>query len=1069
MASSSATRDSSERERRQLTVMFCDLVNSTGLQQIVDDEDDYWDMVEDYFECCRQHIGQYGGEVQRYEGDGLLAYFGFPTADELAAQSAVRAALKIVDSVPKINVAGGVTLQVRVGIATGMVTIGRTRDQSKAGENAAQGLAPPLAARLLKLAEPGGIVVAGTTHDMVSSFFNYQKLGVRRLAGIREPQHAWLVTGDLEVESHSEAIHLADEVTPLIGRKDDLGHLLKRWQVANAGRGQAILISGEAGMGKSRIIRALLEQLGDESLNLLHFYGVQYNRHSALYPIAKQLERDAQIRDDDSTKVRHEKLERLLAQETNNLDRKMLWYSKLLSLPAPDGFPDDTESPERQQQEIIGALLERVVQKADRRPLIIVFEDLHWIDQASLDFVDALIDAIANLPVLILLTHRRSFRPQLHDRPQLARQRLRKLDGSDRKALIMEITGHKNLPPAVLKHIVDKTDGIPLYVEEFTKSVLESDVLIEEAESYSLAGSLDSLSLPNSLRDSLMSRLDRLSTDTDSAKRYKEIAQTCAAIGRQFSFELLSAVSAYGEAELMGALRQIEGAQLIFRLRPHSKLVYLFKHALVQEEAYRSISNRKRKSLHVRIAEVLERQFPSTKRNEPELIAHHYTEGGLAEHAVPYWLLAGEQAGLRAAHAQAVAHLQMSLKLIGELPAGEARDELELNTQTLLGLSLAASRGYGIPEVQTAYERARMLCDRLESAHPENFSIIQSGLVTYYILRAKYDVAIELSEQFVANAERVHDPSVDDATAIANYHIDSCRCLGISRLFSVDLNGSRIALERCVDLFEQSRAQNLSFVTPENPAVAALSVLPLTLWLLGKPDEAVRRKMQALDLAESLQHPFNIAFVHCWSTVLHQWRREPQLSAEHARAAVEICDEHGFDGWSRVGKVHLSIALGSMGKFEDALSLFESVRAQLEGSGTVCFKSYFLSGLAETLRLAGQIDLALEQVQAAMDIADGFDERFFQAELYRQRASFLLCRTQFDLKQVEEDLLAAVDLARRQEAKSLELRALVTLCRLLERETRGNDCLLQLNRVYDSFDEGLNTGDLMDARALLSE
>ena len=871
------------------------------------------------------------------------------------------------------------------------------------------------------------------------------------------------------MESHSEAIHLADELTPLVGRQTEVDFLLARWQDVREGRGQAVLIGGEAGIGKSRTVRTLLERLRNESLTLLHLYGVQYFKDTALYPVAKQLERDARFRESDDTAAKHGKLESMIARWSDATDRFMPWFSKLLSLPVPEGIEVAALSPERQLEEIFDALVDRLAALTEKRPVLMIFEDLHWVDGASLAFVEKLIAGIQGKSILVLMTHRAEFEPPFQAYEHLSSKKLKKLGRADQESLVMEVTGQRSLPPAVLEHIIDRTDGNPLYIEEFTKTALESKLLVAKDNTYELKGSLKSLNLPNSLRDSLMSRLDRLSDDADIARQCKEIAQTCAAVGRHFSYELVSAVSAYGDDELQSALRQLENANLIFQLRERSKLVYSFKHALVQEEGYRSILNRNRKRLHVRIAEVLERQFPVTREKEPELLAHHYTEGDLPADAIPYWLLAGQQAGQRAAHTQAVAHLESSLRLIADLPEGADRDLLELNTQSLRGLSLAASRGYGVPEVQEAYERARALCDRLEDVRDENFPVLQSGLVTFYIVRAQYDTAITLSQQFVHSAEQIQEDRPPGQGTITNYHIDSYRCLGISRLFTVELEESRVALERCVELFEQSRSQQLEFVTPENPAVAALSVLPLTLWLLGRPDEAVRRKEQALALAHELGHPFNIAFVHGWSTVLHQWRREPEKSAEHAREAVRISDDHGFGIWSLVGNMHLSIALGSVGKTESALEIFENIRPYLEASGTVCFSSYFLSGLAESYRIAGQPDLALEQIAAAMHIAETFDENFFYAELYRQRAAILLSKPGAAVTDAEPDLRKAVNMARDQQSRSLQLRALVNLHQLHRQQGRTEESYDELKEVYGEFTEGLETADLREAKALLSE
>lgn len=1069
-ASSIATASAAaEPERRQLTVMFCDLVDSTRLLEQFDEEE-HWSIVERYFACCREHIIRYRGEVQRYEGDGLLAYFGYPQADEHAAQSAVLAGLGIAGAVPRLDIERGLKLQTRIGIATGEVVVGKSIDEGKARENSAQGRAPNLAARLLKNAPPGAVVVSDTTQALVGPLFEFHDLGTQELKGFDAPVKAWIVMRRREIESRSEAIHLADKLTALVGRERELTQLLRCWVETRNGKGQVALVGGEAGIGKSRLIRTLLERLGKERFLLLHYYGVQHFQHTALYPLAKQLERAAQIREDDAAHVKLDKVEKALQRESlDDVASFVPWFAALLSVPLSETSAALNLSPERRRQETLSALKQRILKLSDREPLIVVFEDLHWIDDASLQLVDQLIAELQTKRIMLVLSYRTSFEPPFQSHPYLTRIVLDKLDLSDRTKLLMEVTSRKALPRAVLEHILDETDGIPLYIEEFTKSVLQSEMLEEQDGAYRLVGELAGMKLPHSLRDSLMARLDRLAPDPQAAKRCKEIAQTCSVIGRQFSYELLAAVSPHGAEALEEALRQLENAELIFGLRSLADRTYSFKHALLQEEAYQSILHRNLRRLHVRIAEVLERQFPAIVESEPELLAHHYSEGGLPLEAIPYWQLAAQRAGERAAHAQAIAHLRASLRALEKLPKDPLRDSLELKTQALLGLSFAATRGYAVPEVAESYERARALCDGLDDTAEESFSVLRSGLVTFYVVSADYDTANLLSEQFVQKAESAQRNRQPRERSITNYHIDSYRCLGIARMFRGDLEASREALLRCVELFAESRPRDIQFLTPENPAVAALSVLPLTLWLLGCADEAVRRKNEAVSLAMELGHPFNIAFVHAWSAVLHQWRREPEIAAEHAGTAVEYSREHGFDTWLAAGSVHLSIALGAQRRTSEAVALFDQVMPIIEASGAVCFTSYFYSGLAETYGLAGDFARASAYSTRALEIAARYKERFFHPEVLRRSGALRLAQSADNAAAAEHDFKAAVGMARQLGARALELRALTSLHRLHRDQGRGAESHAQLEKAFGALHEGFDTVDLREAARQLTE
>jgi len=685
-------------ERRQLTVMFCDLVGSTALSARLDPED-LRGIIGAYHRCCSELVERNGGFVAKYMGDGVLAYFGYPQAHEHDAERAVQAGLALVEAVPKLKTAAVVPLQVRVGIATGLVVVGDLIGAGAAQEQAVVGETPNLAARLQALAEPGAVVIASSTRRLNGRLFEYRDLGTVALKGFAENVPAWQVLGAGATESRFEALHATN--TPLIGRDEEIDLLMRRWEQAKRGDGCVVLISGEPGIGKSRIAQTVLERLSGEPHTPLRLFCSPHHQDSALYPTITQLERAAGFRREDTAEQRLDKLEALLRQATNDLGEAQPLLAALLSIPAGDRYPPLDLSPQKQKEKTLKALLAQVEGLAARQPVLMVVEDAHWSDPTTRQSLDLTIDRLPYLPVLVIITFRPEFTPPWVGRPQVTLLSLNRLPPRRGAEMIARLTGGKALPKEIVDQIIDRTDGVPLFLEELTKAVVESSILTDTGDCSAVTGPVALLAIPTSLQASLLARLDRLAPT-------REVAQIAAALGRQFSHELISAVAPMPQQQLDDALAQLVSAELIFRRGTPPDAEYSFKHTLVQDAAYGTLLRSRRQQLHARIAATLEGQFPEIVETQPELLARHCAEAGLVGKAVGYWLKAGQQANARGALTEAVAQLGKGLALLSGAPDGAARQEQELDLQIALGHALVATKGYAAPEAGEAFARARV-------------------------------------------------------------------------------------------------------------------------------------------------------------------------------------------------------------------------------------------------------------------------------------------------------------------------------------------------------------------------
>ena len=731
-----------EAERRQLTVLLCDLVGSTALAARLDPED-LRAVMQAYQAVCAEVVSRFEGHVAKYMGDGVLAYFGWPVAHEDDAERAVRAGLAMIESIERLDSHADMQLRARAGIATGIVVVGDLIGEGASREEAVVGEVPNLSARLQALAEPGHLVISQATRRLVGGLFELADLGPQRLKGFAEPIMAWRVAGESRAEGRFEARQTAG-LTPLVGREQEVALLLDRWGQARDGEGQVVLLAGEPGIGKSRLVREMLGRLSDEPHIRLLYQCSPHHTTSPLHPLIEQLERATGFARDDPPATRLNKLEAYLARGIERLDEVVPLIAGLLGVPTVERYPALTLTPEVQKRRTLQALVEHLAGLAALQPVLALYEDVHWIDPSMLELLGLVIERIGRLPVLVLITFRPEFQPPRTGHAHvttLTMSRLGRRQGAD---LVARVMGDKPLPAEIVEQIVARTDGVPLFVEELTKTVLELGLLADAGDHYELSGPLPPLAIPTTLHNSLMARLDRLAP-------VKEVAQTGAVIGREFSHELLAAVAPMSANQLGDALEQLVSSELVFRCGAPPEATYTFKHALVQDAAYQSILKSRRQQLHARIAEALEQEFPDIGQTQPEVLAQHFTEAGLAARSISYWRSAGELAARRCADVEAIAHLSRCLDLIGSLQnAAEHLDE-EFALRLAIGGPLIATQGHAAPEVERNYSRAWTLCDQLGRS-AELFPVLR-GLWNYHLVRGELQRAHDLSARLVTLAE----------------------------------------------------------------------------------------------------------------------------------------------------------------------------------------------------------------------------------------------------------------------------------------------------------------------------
>jgi TOMM system kinase/cyclase fusion protein len=1044
-----------DAERRQLTVLFCDLVDSTALASQLDPEE-WREVVRAYQEACTKVVARFEGYIAQYLGDGLLVYFGYPLAHEDDAQRAVQAGLGMVEALGQLNThlapEQGVQLAVRLGIHTGLVVVGEVGGGTRQ-EQLALGETPNLAARLQGIAAPNTLAISGATFQLLGGFFACQALGPHLLRGFAQPLEVYQVLHESTARSRLEAAGSAG-LTPLVGREPEVALLRERWAQVKEGLGQVVLLSGEAGIGKSRLVQVLTEQVAAEPQAwLTPCQCSPYYRNTALYPLIDLLERVAlRFEREESPQQKLSKLEGILVQYGLPLAEAVPLFTALLSLPLPADYAPLHMSPEQQKQKTLHALLTILLRTAAQQPVLFVMEDLHWVDPSTLEFLTLLVDQGPTARILALFTCRPDFSPPWTGRAHVTPVTLTRLPRRQAAELTGRVAHGKALPPEVIEQVVAKTDGVPLFVEELTKMVLESGLLQERETRYELTGPLPPLAIPTTLHDSLMARLDRLAA-------VKGLAQLGAMLGREFSYDLLQAVSPWAEDALQRGLQQLVAAEFLYQqgLPPHA--TYRFKHALIQDAAYQSLLRSTRQQYHQAIAEVVEARFPELCETQPELLAHHYTEAGLSAQAIPYWQRAGQRALERSAHVEAIAHLAKGLGLLKTFPDIPERTQQELTLQITLGAALRVTKGSVAPEVEQTYARARELCQQVGET-PQLFSVLW-GLWAFYHGRVALQTARELGEQLLTMAQRVQDPAL---------LLQAHRALGITLRFLGELSAARAHLEQGIALYDVQQHRSLAFLYGgSNPGVACLCYASDLVWALGYPDQALRRSHEALTLAQELSHPLSLVAALVWAAIVHRVRGERQVSQEQVEAMIAPLTELGSPSWLAQATMLGGWGLAEQGQEVEGLAQMRQGLTAYRATGAALGLPHFLAWLAEACGSAGQAEEGLHGLAEALSIVESQGQRWWEAELYRLKGELLRARAAEHHTEADTCFRQALEIARRQQAKSLELRAAMSLSRLWQQQGKRDEACELLAPIYGWFSEGFDTADLQEAKALLTE
>ncbi len=1040
-----------EAERRQLTVMFCDLAGSTALSTRLDPED-YREIIRAYQDACASVIARYDGYVAKFMGDGVLAYFGWPRSHEDDAARAISAGLGIIGTVAAIPPADGESASpaVRIGIATGPVVVGDIVGQGAAQEAAVTGETPNLAARLQAIAAPNSVVIAAATHALAGGLFEYEDLGDQTLKGIDGSTKVWGVVAERRVESRFAAAHTT-ALTPLIGRQEELELLSRRWERAKSGSGQVVLLSGEPGIGKSRLTRAIQDWIGDEPHTRLLFQCSPHHTNSALYPIISQLEHAAGIGSHDAVDTKLEKLDGLLAHAGRPTNEIIPLIASLLSISTEDLDSLSSFTPQEQKERTLAVLVDLLAGLAEQQPVLLIFEDAHWIDPTSLELMDLIIARITNIPVLVVVTYRPEFIAPWVGLPNATLLTLNRLDADACMTMAEKLSENISLPRKVITQLIEKTDGVPLFVEELTRSVLDSAAIPKEGGGRTPASAETDIIIPTTLQDALEARFDR-------SPEAREVAQAGAAIGREFPYDLLARVVSLTTEQLDAALDDLAGSGLVFARGTPPNATYNFKHALVQNAAYESLLRTRRRDLHQRLADLLEGS--PTSGSAPEVIAWHLTEAGSLEHAVKYWQMAGTRAAQRAANAEAVEHLRAALNLLDAISEDDVRLECELSLQIALGPALMATRGWAADEVRQTYERALVLCKqrhRADMLFPTTW-----GLWMHHQGRSNHRSARPLADELL---------QLGEASADAGLILQGRHAAWTTRFYMGEFSAAREHYQKGIVLYDSmAHADHALSYGGHDPGVCGYAQASIISWLLGHFAEAADNSERSLKLAEQLGHAPSLAHALMFAQRFHCLRRDIETTLKMAESCVELSEKLGLPMPLAAGRILRGWATSNSDPGQSGIAEIErGITAFREMHARAAFP-YYLALMAETLERFGDSVAALASIKKAPEVVEMTNERYWEAELFRLRG---LIRLWNDIPGHEgdpqDDFEHALAISRAQGAKSLELRAGTSLARAWHSQSKTTQARNLLTPIYGSFTEGLDTPDLIDARALLDE
>ena len=1038
-------------ERRQVTVMFSDLVGSTALSARMDPED-LREVISAYQKCVAETVQRFGGFVAKYMGDGVLVYFGYPQAHEDDAERAVRAGLELVAAVSCLKTHA--TLQTRVGIATGLVVVGDLIGSGEAQERGIVGETPNFAARLQGVAEPNSVVIAEDTRKLLGNLFELEDLGATDLKGIAGPVRAWAALRPASVESRFDALH-ANGLTQLVGREEELELLLRRWSKAKGGQGQVVLLSGEPGIGKSRLTAALLERLSNEPHTRLQYFCSPQHIDSAFYPIIGRIERAAGFTHEDTPKEKFIKLDAMLARNSTSLTDASL-LAEMLSLPNDGRYPVLDLTSLQRRERTVDALTAQLLSFTHRHPVLMVLEDAHWADPSTLEMLGRTVRRIETLRMLFVVTFRPEFEPTWIGQRHVTILTITRLTRPEVNNMIDNLAGDLPVSATIRQKVIERSDGVPLFVEELTKAVL--DVENQSASDHITNVRRSSFEVPATLQASLMARLDRLGAA-------KQVAQIGAAIAREFSYALLAAVAPQPEAELQSALDRLVAAGLLFRqgIPPHAS--YLFKHALVQDAAYGTLLREPRRALHARIAETLESQFAEIAESQPEVLARHCTEAGLIEKAASLWGRAGQRSLARSALLESVAQLTRALDQIAALPATPTLRREQIELQVALITPLVHVKGYAAPETKAASERALLLIDQAEALgerldDPLTLFSVLYGICVANLAAFNGPVVRELAAQFLALAEK------QKATAPV---MIGHRLMGLSLLCTGKIVEGRAHYNHALALYAPAEHRQLATRFGQDVAVATLAFRSLASWMLGYPMAALADTEQAISNAREIDQAATLMYALAVASFV------PVLCGSYTTAKalldelLPLAEDKGTSWWKAFGMMEQGWLLALTGKTSDAAPLIASGITLFRSIGSTYWLPTYLPHLAMAYAELGEFDDASCCLSEAMTAVERTGESWFEAEVHRIAGEIALKLPPANPAKAQTHFERALDVSRQQQAKSWELRAAMSIARLWRDQGKPQQARELLAPVYGWFTEGFDTRDLKEAKALLDE
>ena len=1040
---------STNAERRQLTVMFCDLVGSTALSSQLDPEE-LSNVIGAFQKACVGAVAGFGGLVAKYMGDGALVYFGYPEAHEDDAERAVRAGLALIDAMLGMQISTPLRPQIRIGIATGRVVVGELIGEGSAQEHVAVGETLNLAARIQAVASPDTVVVSELTHRLAGAAFDYEELGVHELKGIPDTVRLWRVVGESTARGRFDS-RIIGVLTPLVGRAEEIALLRRRWDHAKDGDGQLILLSAPAGYGKSRMTQEFREHLNDPLLTCLQLFGSPFHVNSAFYPFIKQLEWAAGIVRSDTGPRKLDKVEAILEGPTEGRAEIAALMADLLSIPFGERYPPLQLSEVVQKQRTMEVLEEQLVLLSRRAVVLAIFEDTHWIDPTSIELMDRIIRRVVDLPVMIIVTYRPEFIPPWRDLGHVTTLTLNQLGRSQAVDLIQKAAGGKALPEAIVEQIATKSQGVPLFIEEITRAIMETGDLELDGERYVPRESMRDFAIPSTLQDSLIARLDRLGVA-------KDVALTASIIGRQFSYELLDAVARVSQATLLEGLEQLVRSDLLGQRGAPPQSHYIFKHALIRDAAFQSVLNARKRELHERIAEVLASRFPEIAETEPELLAHHYTEANLVDRALAYWRRAAERAAARSAYTEAIGHVDRAMKLIAALPESTARDEFELGFLVIEGPSRMALDGWDTPPAKLLYQRARVTAERL--GRPAEVFRSVWGLWMGAHSSGQHARAHELYQEIFGLLKQTNAPE----------YIVQAHHAGASQLVAEGV--LRAALTHIDQLLSNYRADvhgNLALTYgAHDPGCCSHSTGALILVMLGDLDQAEAKSKAGIELSRRLGHQPSNAHTHMFRAELCIILNRLEHAAEHLGACISLSRKYSLAAYLNAAELMQGWVRVLQGDVEAGIRQAEVALETLRSFPSRRFHLPIRIGIVGRAKAAARdIEGALALYDAALEAASTTGERWYEPELLRFKAEILLAQPKQRAAEAEECLKGAIALAQQQEATFWRLRATVALAKLWSHQGRRDEGRALLAPLYSGFTEGFDTTDLKEAKTLL--